>query len=60
MAVASLSDLTRAAKSLMAFKKENPKGFDSMVAMFKEHRMAGYRNIVKMAYGSTPAQVLGK
>lgn len=56
-AVASLEDLQSVHKDLKAIKKKHPEAYDTFTDLFKTHRKVGYKNIAKMAMGSTPEEL---
>ena len=56
-AIASLEDLKAAKKDLSALEKADPKAYASWVELLKRHRMIGYKNIAKLAMGSTPEEL---
>ncbi len=56
-ATASLEDLQTVNKDLKAIKKKYPEAFESFVNLLKTHRRIGYKNIAKMAMGSSPEEL---
>jgi len=56
-AIAELEDLQKVEKDLKAFEKKHPDAFKDLVELLKKHRMVGYKNIAKLAMGSTPAKL---
>lgn len=56
-AVAPIEDLKSAHKDLKAIEKKHPEAFTSFVDLFKAHRKIGYKNIAKLAMGSTPEEL---
>ncbi len=56
-AVASLEDLQSVNKDLKAIKKKHPEAFNAFTDLFQTHRRVGYKNIAKMAMGSTPEEL---
>jgi hypothetical protein len=56
-AIASIEDLRRVKVDLDALAKDHPDGFKRLVALLEEHRAIGYKNICRMAMGSSPEEL---
>lgn len=56
-AIASIEDLKAAKKALESHKKKFPEAHKAFVELLKSHRMVGYKNIARLAYGSTPEEL---
>jgi hypothetical protein len=56
-AIASLEDLRAVKADLGVFEHEHPEGATAFAELLKKHRKVGYKNICKMALGSTPEEL---
>lgn len=56
-AIASMEDLQAAQKDLKALEKKHPEAYAAWVDLLKAHRKIGYKNVAKLAMGSTPEEL---
>lgn len=56
-AIAGIEDLKAAQAALKKIEKKYPEAYAEVVQLFKDHRMIGYKNIARLAYGSTPEEL---
>ena len=56
-AKASVEDLKAAQAVLKKAEKKHPEAYAEFVQLLKDHRMIGYKNIARLAYGSTPDEL---
>ena len=56
-AKASLGELAEAKAALKKIEKKHPEAYAEFVQLLKDHRMIGYKNIARLAYGSTPDEL---
>jgi len=56
-AIASIEDLKAAHAALKKIEKKHPEAYKDFVALLAVHRMIGYKNIARLAYGSTPEEL---
>lgn len=55
---ASLEELQRVQNELEALKMKSPENYEDFVKLFKNNRVIGYKNIVKMLIGETDPEKL--
>lgn len=56
-ALASIEDLKAAQVALKKIEKKYPEAYKDFVALLQDHKMIGYKNIARLAYGSTPEEL---
>ena len=56
-AKASVEDLKAAQAALKKAEKKYPEAYAEFTQLLKDHRMIGYKNIARLAYGSTPDEL---
>lgn len=58
-AMASLEDLQVVHKALASHKKKFPEAYAAFVKLLEDNRAVGYKNIARLAFGSTPEELKG-
>lgn len=56
-AIASIEDLKAAKDALKKVEKKHPEAYAEFVQLLKDHRKIGYKNIARLAFGSTPEEL---
>ena len=58
-AIKAWVDLVKEKEALQNCEKEHPDGYRAMLHVLTSHRMVGYKNLIKLANGTSPKKLKG-